>query len=383
MTKKKKTPKIVDTPSGRPTSPSKSIDSVAPVQAEAAVAPVITTPAVAVPAAVVPVVAASAVVTPAVATSAEPNQQPEFVWMEIEEAALEQLTLREPGITMAQAQLELESRLKAKRLMSQLLKDDLDEPEEDYPPEKTQSPYVNKSFFKKSGCLIRIFNQDIPGVPEEIGVMRLEVGKPANIPAVLYKEKGKLKSWAIGQLKGALKESGHNCIEDSRLTPEEFTARFSVTSLSDYGRKVLGTKEPGLWALHAPTLIEPVVACRYEDGSEDSFILLRMYVNLVRPEFRTRKPPGGWIPATVSDSEIEKRKVPAAGRQTHRPTDKRPRPSYEEQQEAMSKLAVTSAVAVLKEANVLATYPALPATKNPAGMVTWPENDVPKISKKL
>ena len=232
MTKKKKTPKIVDTPSGRPTSPSKSIDSVAPVQAEAAVAPVVTTPAVAVPAAVVPVVAASAVVTPAVATSAEPNQQPEFVWMEIEEAALEQLTLREPGITMAQAQLELESRLKAKRLMSQLLKDDLDEPEEDYPPEKTQSPYVNKSFFKKSGCLIRIFNQDIPGVPEEIGVMRLEVGKPANIPAVLYKEKGKLKSWAIGQLKGALKESGHNCIEDSRLTPEEFTAPVSYTHLT-------------------------------------------------------------------------------------------------------------------------------------------------------
>jgi len=309
--------------------------------------------------------------------------------MEIDDTGIEQLTLRDPTITMAQAQVELKSRLKAKVLMAQLLKDDIDDPEEDYPIEKITCPYVNKSFHKKSGCLIRIFNQDIPGVPEEIGVMRLEVAKPANIPAVLYREKGKLKSWAIGQIKGAMKESGHNSIEDHRLTVEEFTARFSVTSLSAYGRTVLGDKEPGLWVLHAPLLIEPVVACRYEDGSEDKFILLRMYVNLVKPEKRIRQPPEGWVPkATVSDTEVEKRKYPQGARRDNRfASEKRPRPndeqhiSLKQHNEMMSKLAQDSARLAVE--NAITSYPAMPATKNQAGMVTWPENDVPHISKKL
>jgi hypothetical protein len=375
MTKKKKIVKSVDSTSGRTTSPIPSTSSASSATAETASS------------AVSSATADSA--SPAAAKTTGTAQQPETIWMEIDDTGIEQLTLRDPTITMAQAQVELKSRLKAKVLMAQLLKDDIDDPEEDYPIEKITCPYVNKSFHKKSGCLIRIFNQDIPGVPEEIGVMRLEVAKPANIPAVLYKEKGKLKSWAIGQIKGAMKESGHNSIEDHRLTVEEFTARFSVTSLSAYGRTVLGDKEPGLWVLHAPLLIEPVVACRYEDGSEDKFILLRMYVNLVKPEKRIRQPPEGWVPkATVSDTEVEKRKYPQGARRDNRfASEKRPRPndeqhiSLKQHNEMMSKLAQDSARLAVE--NAITSYPALPATKNQAGMVTWPENDVPHISKKL
>ena len=40
-------------------------------------------------------------------------------------------------------------------------------------------------------------------------------------------------------------------------------------------------------------------------------------------------------------------------------------------------------VSSLKEAGIIAADPALLATKNPAGMVMWPENEIPSILKKL
>ena len=100
---------------------------------------------------------------------------------------------------------------------------------------------------------------------------------------------------------GALHESGHNTIDDARLTPEEFTQRYSVTSLSDYRRKMLGDVKPGLWVLHAPTWIKPLVVKRYEDRTEDSCMLLNMYFNLVRPEARIRQLLEKWTKGSQSD----------------------------------------------------------------------------------
>ena len=309
--------------------------------------------------------------------------------MEVEESGLTPLSIQDPSEAipeqeMAQAQIELSGR--TRRMMSQAYKLDLDEPDEVYPIEKIYSPYVNKSFFHLSGALIRIFNQDIPGVPEEIGVMRLTVARPDNIPALLYREKGKLKAWAIGQLKGSLHESGHNTVDDKRFTVEEFTCRFSVSSLSEYGRRVLGTTDPGLWVLHAPLLIEPVVIQRYEDGSEDKFLLIKMFVNLVKPEKRVRKLPGGWVPAgSVSDSEVEKRKAPQKHFDNRKqPYDKRPRQEFDKRpKQEMSKAGIKQVIVeTIKEVGANA-YPALPASQSQGSVFSWPENDIPNISKKL
>ena len=327
-----------------------------------------------------PVATSDSQTSTASSRASTPSQDPDR--MEVEETGLQQLSLLERGqVTMAQAQVEQGSIQRApKRTLAQVYKIDLDEVDEEYPLEKRICPYVNKSLHRLSGVVIRILNQDIPQVPAEIGLMRLSVSRAENIPAILYREKGKLKSWAISQVRGALHESGHNNFDDKRFTVEEFTCRYTVSSLSDYGRLVLGKDEPGLWVLHAPTLVQPVVAERFPDGSAETFHLLKVYVNLVKPEFRIRQIPEGWIPKAVSDTEVEKRKYPNKFKHENRYYDKRPR--SDEYKKEVTAVATEAAVAACKK-TIGPGFPNLPATQNIAGMVQWPENDIPKISKKL
>ena len=60
--------------------------------------------------------------------------------------------------------------------------------------------------------------------------MQLTVARPENVPALLYHEKGKLKAWAIGQIKGSFHKSGHNTIDDKQFTVKEFTGSWGTAS---------------------------------------------------------------------------------------------------------------------------------------------------------
>ena len=295
---------------------------------------------------------------------------------------------------MAQAQLAHPG-----RTLSQQHKVDLNEPDEVYPIDKLKNPLVNFSIFRNSGALIRIYNRNIPDeeLPGELGSMRISTSRAENIPAYLCKEKGKIKSWAVHQTMSYFKEQRYNIGADPRLTIDEWTCKYTVASLSEYGRAILGSNEAGLWVLYCPELYEEIVARRYEDGSEDRFLLLNVYVNLVNPDQRPRVPEGGWSPKPLPPPTPEAQRRPYPSYQSYqaypnrnnRPGDKRPRQDDNE----IAKLAFNTLASIAQSnptiqnaaAHTMAAvqYPPLPPTQNSRGVPQWPEGEVPNLSKGL
>lgn len=247
-------------------------------------------------------------------------------------------------------------------------------------PEKIKSPYVNRSFWEHSGVLIRVFNFNTPDIAPEIGVIRLRVAHTELIPAILARERPKIKHWALQQVVASLKEAGYNTALDPKLTNEEWSMRYTVTSLSSYGVKKLGTNEAGLWTLHCPELIEETVLARYDDGSEDKCHILKLYVNLVPPEFRLRKIEGGWIKEEEPEEKRVKRQF---DRPYNRPYDPRFRPRpYINEEEMAEKTAELIAAKTAALAKTTSSYPHLEPSKNPGAIqnLLWPETDIPNIS---
>lgn len=305
--------------------------------------------------------------------------------------------VKKPRVAMTQAQVDA----RTKKAFAHKI--DTKEPLLDYPLDKIKSSFVNKSFWHHSGAIIRFFNADVPDVPQEVGILRLKAAKPEHIPAILSREKNKIKAGAIFQVKAALKDCCHNNGEDPRLTIEEWTCRFVVTSLSEYGRRMLGPDaEPGLWVLHCPEFYEEAIGTRYDDGSVDKFVMMKMYVNVVKPAVRIRKVEGGWIQEDPPKDSEDKRKLPIRGpydrpryydRQfdrpfdrsyDNRPFDKRPRPSYDQDKHEIAKeVADILTLRTVKETG--SGFPGLPSSKNPEAInsMIWPETDIPNISSQL
>ena len=59
------------------------------------------------------------------------------------------------------------------------------------------NPYTHKSFFLHSGPVARIFYSNVPGVPQDIAVLRLTIRNPRNIPAFVYLNRETIKIWAL------------------------------------------------------------------------------------------------------------------------------------------------------------------------------------------
>lgn len=272
-----------------------------------------------------------------------------------------------------------------------------------YPLEKIKSNFVNRSLWEHSGAIVRVFNCDIPDMPKEVGIFRLKASHPEHIPAILANEEAKFKGWALQQVKASTKKACHNVGEEDGLTMEEWGIRYVVASLSDYGKRFLGDDEPGLWVLHCPEYIEESVRAKYDDGSEDRCHIIKMYINLVPPEFRIRQIEGGW--GRKSDEPEEKRKAPAGRNYSRpfRPYNNRPYmgPPYPgqpypgsmseqvamEQAERMAQKAAERAAEIFAARSKAKTdhFPTMPESKNPAAIkkMMWPETDIPNISYQL
>lgn len=258
----------------------------------------------------------------------------------------------------------------------------------DYPIEKIRSRYVSVTLWKHSGVIIRIINCNTPDLPSEVGVLRLQTARIEHVPAILTKERATVKSWALTQVTGSLREAGCNIGMDEELTPDEWSVRYVVSSLSRYGRRMLGPgEEPGLWVLHCPEFIEEAVRARFDDGSEDRCHIIKMYINLVAPEFRIRKIDGGWAKKEEPDPEVKR--PYSVGRGYSRPYRSymgRPRPYMDANQVANRAAMIlearqkSSAPAMNQE-----TFPDPPTNKNVQAIhkMLWPETDIPNISCSL
>jgi len=276
--------------------------------------------------------------------------------------------------------------------MAQRFKIDLfDEIPTDLSPDKIKSPYVSKTFWEHSGAIIRVYNCDVPGSPTEVGIIRLRASNIQYVPVVLARERQRIKNWALQHVHGSLKEACHNIGMDPRLTSEEWSMRYTVTTLSPYGRRMLGEGEPGLWVLHCPEYLEEAIFARYSDGSDDRAHHLNLYINLVKPEHRIRKVEGGWIKEEETD---EKRPRAPPGRSYSRGYNRtfdnrfRGRP-YMDDEEYFEKTAERVAAKLSKssapDTTDAAAFPNIPPSKNPGAVqaMVWPEGEIPFISCKL
>lgn len=303
------------------------------------------------------------------------------------------LSLNSPATKkMAQAQVTLRNK------KAFLYKIDVHDEIPEYPLEKIKSAYVNKTFWVHSGALIRIINTNCPDIPTDLGIIRMRTTKTEYIPAIIAKERLSFKNSALKQVLGAMKEACHNIGAEPNLTMEEWTLRFTVTSLSEYGRRMLGPgEEPGLWVLHCPEFLEEAVYARYDDGSVGKFLMLKMYINLVRPEFRIRQPEGGWIKKPDSGAGPESgepRKMSGPPRKynnrSYRPYDDRRSPRPLGQQDLDQVAAKTAEILAAKQrqgppAKTEQFYPAMQPSQNPGAVqsMMWPETDIPNISYAL
>jgi len=304
------------------------------------------------------------------------------------------LSLNSPtGKKMAQAQVALKNK------QAFLYKIDIHDEIPEYPLEKIKSAYVNKTFWVHSGALIRIMNTNCPDIPHDLGVIRLRTTKTEYIPAIIAKERLSIKNSALKQVLGAMREACHNIGTEPNLTLDEWSLRFTVTSLSEYGRRMLGPEEePGLWVLHCPEFIEEAVYARYDDGSVGKFLMLKLYINLVRPEFRVHQPEGGWTKRPELGQEAgtgEPRKMSGQPRnyknRSYRPYEnRRPRRRSLDQQDLDQVAAKTAEILAAKQKQepppkTERFYPAMPSSRNPEAVqsMMWPETDIPNISYTL
>ena len=208
--------------------------------------------------------------------------------------------------------------------MSMRLKIDIEHKEKEPTYPDFLNPYTHKSFFLHSGPVVRIFNSNVPGVPQEVAVLRLTIRNPKNIPAFVYLNRETIKNWALDQIYPVVRENGYNTFADSRLSPSEFTLRWTISSLSQKGKEQFGPQgEVALWACFCPEFLAPQVVETYSDGSREQFLILNAYVNLVPVQSRIRQPPEGWNVRQVTD-ERRKEAVSTDGR----PAEKKPRNNF-------------------------------------------------------
>jgi hypothetical protein len=288
-------------------------------------------------------------------------------------------TVSPPPVKPRMAQAQIEARIRR----AFVRKLDLNDKIADCTGDKIRSPYVNRSLWEHSGVIIRVYNLNVPDIPPEVGILRLRIAHTELIPAILARERPKIKSWALQQVQASLKEACHNIALDPKLSCEEWTMRYTVSSLSAYGQGILGASEPGLWVLHCPELIEEVILAKYEDGSEDKGHILKLYINLVKPEHRIRQIEGGWM---KEDEPEEKKPKFQSNRPFARPYNPRFRQRpYFDQQEVAEKTAELLEARLNKVASLSKTegsFPRLESSKNPNAVqsIVWPESDVPNIS---
>ena len=174
--------------------------------------------------------------------------------------------------------------------MNMILKEDLNwqSPDPRFPA--AFSRYVNRSFWIHSGPVIRVFNSNLEREPEEYGIIRIPKMEADAVPGFLFRNRNEVKRAALERIHFFTKESGYNLCLDPKVTLDEWTLRYTVSSLSPAGIEAAQGKEPTLWFLHNPEFLQKRRGIVYEDGSREEYLVLNAYVNLVKPSYRIRQP---------------------------------------------------------------------------------------------
>lgn len=178
-------------------------------------------------------------------------------------------------------------------------KEDLEDPV-DRPREWRDiiSPYVSSTLWTLSGPVIRIIHQGTNCMPTEIYSFRIPDTLPNNLPNYLHRQEQSIKAFGVDKVIAFARHNGCNLADHPKLTVSEWAIWFTTSCLTKEAKNNLGSSEAGLWVFHHHELLQKQRGLVYEDGSVEEYYVVKAYVNLVSPSFRTFTPPEGWNPPT-------------------------------------------------------------------------------------
>ena len=108
-------------------------------------------------------------------------------------------------------------------------------------------------FFIYQGWWSESTTNTSPGSQKRLGLCSLQSLGQKMSQLFSIMKKGKLKAWAIGQIKGSLHKSGHNTIDDKQFTVKEFTGSWGTASATSSWKSKL-PKRPVVkyWECYEP-----------------------------------------------------------------------------------------------------------------------------------
>jgi len=255
-------------------------------------------------------------------------------------------------------------------------------------PDYCCAAVVSLSHHERAGPVLRVLNNNVPGIPHEVVAIRLPFMHHDTIPRFIYTNEQTFKEWAVDQVERGMRKNGSNLAEHPKISVSHYTARYSVGSLTPEAKSALGTNEAGLWIFHYPNLVHQLKGRDYSDGTSELFYVINLHVSLITASQRLHVPEGGW---GRTDPELTN----LMPKRPEGPAEKRTRtnrvPSrFDELSAALDRTQSTLAQAAnlqksvmeYQKAAIVPPYPQLPpGHAAPGGATPWPspDDDMPKF----
>jgi hypothetical protein len=284
------------------------------------------------------------------------------------------------------------------------------QPARPFDPE-TVCKMMDESLVTKRGIIFNIMNNQAHGTAQYVKGLRIDLDDPRYLCKYIERNYTILKAAAAALVHEFFLKHRVNLGIAGPITVHEYSASFTMSSLSPYGKSVLsnGEEEGPMWFCAFPKLLAKTPLADLPDGTEDSAYIVNLRIHQVNHNLRIR-PPGETQKrraadyTVVQDHTINRKPynslAPKTGASAYPPPIKIPKPfnarsRADDQATAIAARALEASQAANKAASEVkrdlaglydsrVVYPTMPKSNNPGVIDNWPPpGGVPKFPDNL